>query len=171
MIYQIYKPNSKNSGHAMSIQVSKDNREGKGGELQLFMSIIKQSSWNPATKTGSFSGSTKDDSKKVNVKFNEFEVGAMIRAFLRGTNESFFHTSQGGKTQISISKRESEYQGKKTVQIGIGVTKNTSLKFFISIDQKEITSLIACLEAFLQALYMQRIRASLEYQKNNQING
>ena len=171
MILQIYKPNKSNTGHAMSINVNRNfkcNRNSpKYGEPQLFVSVLKQSSWDTATSTGSFEGSRGDETKEVFVKFNEFEVGQIASSLSRGNEISLFHTSGDNKTQISFKRNINEYQGKKSIRVAFGITKNSNLKFFMPIDEAEIKTVIACLEEFLSTLYKHRISQSFKRQVEN----
>ena len=42
-LFSIYKPNKKSTGHAMSLHISKDEKNAKGPSLMLEM--VKQSGW------------------------------------------------------------------------------------------------------------------------------
>jgi hypothetical protein len=169
MILQIYKPNTKNTGHAMSINITRNLKVPKNspkyGELQLFVNVLKQSGWNAETKTGSFDKSRGNEKTEVFVKFNEFEVGNIISSISRGKDLGLFHSMGQNKTQITFKRSESEWGGKKSIKVAFGITKNSTQSFFVPIDEAEIKSLLICLEAYLTALYQQRIKRSLDYQQ------
>jgi hypothetical protein len=68
-----YKPNSKNTGTACSFSVnSKD--------ASIWSSLIKQSSWNENTKTGSFSDNRDNPQKSAKIKFSITEAAGLLEA-------------------------------------------------------------------------------------------
>tara|TARA_R110002153_G_scaffold45929_3_gene129387 strand:- start:30984 stop:31508 length:525 start_codon:yes stop_codon:yes gene_type:complete len=172
MILQIYKPNKTNTGHAMSININRnlkvDKKSPKHGELQMFVSVLKQSGWNDATKTGSFDKSRGNEKTEVFVKFNEFEVGNIISSLSRGKELSLFHSMGQNKTQISFKTTSSEWKGKTSVRVAFGITKNSTMKFFVPIEESELKAVIICLETFLTNLYDQRIRKAVAYQQKKE---
>jgi len=76
MNLQIYKPNSKNTGCAISFQISQKPDQ----EPQFYVNCIAQHSWDDQKKTGSFAESRNNPSKTIAIKFNEFELGEIINA-------------------------------------------------------------------------------------------
>jgi hypothetical protein len=96
MIKQLsfYKPNSKNTGVAVSV-----NAGAKDGGL--YISFIRQFSWNPEKKTGSFKENKDVASAKKNIKFNQFEAGGIIRAIETKDKWSAFHKF-GADSGVSI---------------------------------------------------------------------
>lgn len=80
---QFYKPNSKNAGAACGVSFnSKDEA--------IYLSFIKQTSWNEKEKTGSFKGG-----EKCNVKFSLFETGSMIAVITQALSPVYEIASQG----------------------------------------------------------------------------
>ena len=110
-----YKPNAKNTGVAVSV-----NAGTKDGSL--YISFIRQFSWNPARKTGSFKENKDVQSAKKNVKFNEFEAGGLIRAIESREKWSAFHKF-GDESGVSISFAPYERDG---VIIGFGLRVSDS---------------------------------------------
>jgi hypothetical protein len=103
-----YKPNPRNTGHACSFKLSnQDNR--------FYAEILKQDSWNPATRTGSFSQNAKDPAKKAVVKFSHTEIGGILDSIDTGRAFSAYH--DGAVTQFSTSIKFEPYM-KDGVQIG-----------------------------------------------------
>lgn len=152
MNLQIYKPNSKNTGCAISFQIS----QKLNSEPQFYVNCIAQHSWNDQTKTGSFAESRNNPSKTIAVKFNEFELGEMINAFQRNTTYSAFHSSESNKTQIKLSPYEKtkgtgEY-AIKYIAYGLSFTRNGADSFKVPLEPGEAVRLIAFINKFYSLL-------------------
>lgn len=152
MNLQIYKPNSKNTGCAISFQIS----QKPNSEPQFYVNCIAQHSWNDQTKTGSFAESRNNPSKTIAVKFNEFELGEMINAFQRNTTYSAFHSSESNKTQIKLSPYEKtkgtgEY-AIKYIAYGLSFTRNGADSFKVPLEPGEAVRLIAFINKFYSLL-------------------
>ena len=65
MIVQYYKPNSKNTGCAVSFDIGPNQ---KNKEPCVFVRAIKQFSWNQDKRTGSFSENSKNPDKSISLK-------------------------------------------------------------------------------------------------------
>lgn len=152
MRVNIYKPNSSSSGCACSFQVA-DNGT-------LYVNAIQQFSWNADKRTASFSENVKKDGKFVNIKFNEFECGAMIRAIRNLTEVSFFHSferdSHKDTTQISfkpwvknqkdIDSASSDQKPTPVYAFGLSITRNSTDKFKLPIELGEAEVILRVLE-------------------------
>lgn len=152
MNLQIYKPNSKNTGCAISFQIS----QKPNSEPQFYVNCIAQHSWNDQTKTGSFAESRNNPSKTIAVKFNEFELGEMINAFQRNTTYSAFHSSESNKTQIKLSPYEKtkgtgEY-AVKYIAYGLSFTRNGADSFKVPLEPGEAIRLIAFINKYYSLL-------------------
>lgn len=66
----IYHPSKSGKGFACSFWGGKDG--------SLFFTLVKQSSWNESTQTGSFKESLGDPTKITNVKMSQIEAAAII---------------------------------------------------------------------------------------------
>jgi hypothetical protein len=86
---QIYKPNKSNTGHA--IRASVNSKDGV-----LYINFIKQTGYDEARHIGSFKGGT-----SASVKFNIWEIGALIDSFSRNQQYKSIHTSPGKTVNIS----------------------------------------------------------------------
>lgn len=107
MNLQIYKPNSKNTGCAISFQIS----QKPNSDPQFYINCIAQHSWNDQTKTGSFAESRNNPSKTIAVKFNEFELGEIINAFQqKSTYSSFILARQTRRKLSSLHTRRQRVQ-------------------------------------------------------------
>jgi len=95
MRLNFYKPNRSSTGTAVSFNV---NPEEKG--LKLYVSFIKQASWNDSTKKGSFSENAKNPEKTASLKLNEVEAATIIRSIRTGSKFSTVHAYQGSNTSI-----------------------------------------------------------------------
>ena len=152
MNLQIYKPNPKNQGCAISFQIS----QKPNSEPQFYVNCIAQHSWNDQTKTGSFAESRNNPSKTIAIKFNEFELGEMINAFQQKTSYSTFHSSESNKTQIKLAPYEKtkgtgEYAVKYTA-FGLSFTRNGADTFKVPLEPGEAVRLIAFINKFYSLL-------------------
>ena len=124
----IYKPNKKNEGCACSFYMGRDGN--------IYMNSIQQFSWNEEKRTGSFSENAKNKDKSISVKINEFEAGGIISAIDHFGEFSAFHSYEDNKTQISFKAWEKN-DDKKTKAFGLSITRNTTDKFKLPIEQGE----------------------------------
>jgi hypothetical protein len=152
MNLQIYKPNSKNTGCAISFQIS----QKPNSDPQFYINCIAQHSWNDQTKTGSFAESRNNPSKTIAVKFNEFELGEIINAFQQKSTYSSFHSSESNKTQIKLAPYEKtkgtgEYAVKYTA-FGLSFTRNGSDSFKVPLEPGEAVRLISFINHFFTIL-------------------
>ena len=94
-LIQIYKPNAKTSGHALSVSVnaSPSKKDGRG----IYIELIKQTTWDVNTKRGTFSGGD-----KIKLKFNEVEIATIIDCVNSGREAKFFHDSGTVTTSIGF---------------------------------------------------------------------
>lgn len=152
MNLQIYKPNSKNSGCAISFQIS----QKPNNEPQFYVNCIAQHSWNEQTKSGSFSESRNDPSKTIAIKFNEFELGEIINAFQQKSSYSTYHSSESNKTQIKLAPYEKtkgtgEYVVKYTA-FGLSFIRNGADTFKVPLEPGEAIRLVAFINKFYSLL-------------------
>jgi len=152
MNLQIYKPNPKNQGCAISFQIS----QKPNSEPQFYVNCIAQHSWNDQTKTGSFAESRNNPSKTIAIKFNEFELGEMINAFQQKTSYSAFHSSESNKTQIKLAPYEKtkgtgDYAVKYTA-FGLSFVRNGADTFKVPLEPGEAVRLIAFINKYYSLL-------------------
>jgi len=81
---QFYKPNSSNKGVAVSLSF---NPSDSG----IYVSFIKQFSWDANKKIGSFKENRENPKAKKNIKFNDIEASGIIRAIEKEEKWSTFH--------------------------------------------------------------------------------
>ena len=91
--YQVYKGNSKGSGAAASFTFNTDTKD-------VYLEIVKQTSWNESSKTASF----KDGDKKI-LKLGVSEVGQILEVI----------NSNGVRTYSTVHKNT--YDENKTTSI------------------------------------------------------
>jgi hypothetical protein len=162
MKYQIYKPNSKNTGCAMSFSVG----TSKDGAPALFISAVLQSGWNDSTKKGSFSGNSKDPNKSGNFKMNANEAGEMLSSLRSRIPVVFFHKFNENTTIIKFTpwdkdRQIKEQSGDKTYvspAFGLSISKNSSSHFKLALEAGETEVLSELLKQF--------IRWDLEFEAN-----
>jgi hypothetical protein len=92
---QFYKPNSSNKGVAVSISFNP-------ADSGIYVSFIRQFSWNADKKIGSFKGNKDNPKAKKNIKFNDIEVSGIIRAIEKEEKWSTFHKFNN-ESGVSIS--------------------------------------------------------------------
>jgi len=132
---QFYKPNSQNTGTAFGFRIG---TQGKSEKPCLYMTAVKQSSWDAKKRSGSFSGNAKDPEKSAIVKFNEFEIGGFIYAIENYEKYSTFHSFDTNKTSISLvpyTKKDG------TKAFSFTVTRNSSNKFGMGVETSEAYAL------------------------------
>lgn len=81
-----YKPTPKVTGTAASFYLNKR-------DVSFFATLIKQDSWDEVKKTGSFKNNQGNPSKKVNIKFNQTEIAAIIDSVDRNVSFEGYHGS------------------------------------------------------------------------------
>jgi len=164
MNLQIYKPNSKNTGCAMSFQIS--TRPGK--EPEFYANCVLQHSWNNEKRTGSFAGSRNDPSKTIALKFNEFELGEMINTFTSSIAYSTFHNFSS-KTQIRLTPyKKTRGKGDFAVEcqaFGMSFVRNGSDTFKIPFDPGEAIRLTSLINKYFSILDDYRLEEQKKYQK------
>jgi len=132
---QFYKPNSQNTGTAFGFRIG---TQGKTDKPCLYMTAVKQFSWDANKRSGSFSGNAKNPDKCAIVKFNEFEIGGFIYAIENYDKFSAFHSFDDNKTGISLNPY-SKKDGTKAYSFT--VTRNSSNKFGMGIEMSEAYAL------------------------------
>jgi hypothetical protein len=90
-----YKPNSKSSGTACSFSVNP-----KDGSI--WSSLIKQSSWNEGTKTGSFLDNKDNPQKSARIKYSLTEAAGLLESLDKNVEFSAYHSSDKQVTRIKF---------------------------------------------------------------------
>jgi hypothetical protein len=153
MNLSLYKPNSKNSGCAFNFSVGLGNK----GLPALYVSAIQQHSWDTKSKTANFSNNKEDSDKNINVKFNEWEVGAIISAFDKRYEYSTYHTFDENSTSIKFTpwdKQQKTKDGQQTVPaFGLVLTRNGNQVFRLPLEPGEVETLKCLLKRYLNELF------------------
>jgi len=144
--YDIYKPNSYNTGCAFSFKIVETDKEGNKIKPTFLIQSIKQATWDEKKKTGSFSANAKDAEKNIYFKLNENEIGGMLNAIENYTEFSAFHSYNDDKTQISF-KPYTKKNGDKA--FSFSVVKNSTLKFGMGVELSEARTLKGLFDLFL----------------------
>jgi len=145
-----YKPNSKNTGNAFGFRLGV---QGKSEEPCLYMTAIQQHSWNQKTRSGSFSGNSKNPEKSLSVKFNESELGGFIYAIENYDKYNVFHSFEDNKTSISLST----YTKKDgTKAFSFSLTRNSANKFGIGLEMSEAYLLAQYFKFVLNKIFTYR---------------
>lgn len=144
--YDVYKPNSYNSGCAFSFKIIETDKEGKKIKPTFLIQSIKQASWDEKKKAGSFSANAKNPEKNIYFKLNENEIGGMLNAIENYQEFSAFHSYNDDKTQISF-KPYTKKNGDKA--FSFSVVKNSTLKFGMGVELSEARTLKGLLDLFL----------------------
>lgn len=105
-MYQVYKPNKNNTGSALSLTYN---------QASVWLSMIKQASWDSQKRTGSFKANKEDPNKTINCKVNINECASIIDAVRYNKKVELFHSNDKNKTIIVfepyIKKGETEQVG------------------------------------------------------------
>ncbi len=119
---QFYKPTKSSTGTAASFSFNKD---------AIWLQLIKQSSWNDQTRTGSFAASRNDPNKTISIKLNPTEISAWIKAIgdnspinVQFGKDGLFHTTDKGTTIINFGP----YIGQDQVQRGYSLSVSSKTK-------------------------------------------
>lgn len=166
MKYQIYKPNSKNSGCAMNFSIG----NSKDGTPALYIGAILQSGWDDNKKTGSFSGNAKNPAKSGNFKMNANEAGEILSAFRTRIPAVFFHKFNDDTTIIKFTPWDKEKKVKTTngeetfvtPAFGITISKNSTSSFKLSLEAGETEVLALLLKEYIR----QDLEATASKQKD-----
>jgi len=145
-----YKPNSKNTGNAFGFRMG---IQGKSDEPCIYMTAVKQHSWNSDKKTGSFAENAKDPEKSISVKFNEIELGGFIYAVENYEKFGAYHSFDGNSTSISLSP----YTKKDgTKAFSFSVTRNSSNKFGIGLEMSEAYLMVQYFKFAINKIFSHR---------------
>jgi outer membrane usher protein FimD/PapC len=165
--YQFYKPNSRNTGMAVSIKVS----DKDGG---LYISMIRQSGWNDKTKTGSFKANMDNPRAKKSIKLNAVEAGGIIRAINERGKWSSFHKFSNGESQSGVSLSFSIFE-KEGVNVGFGFrildSKDKESPFSVSFTMDEAEVLKLYFEEFIKGIFHKKtgeVKVEAEYEAQEQ---
>lgn len=138
-----YKPNSYNKGSASQFQFgAKDNDYG------LYVSVVKQASWDASSKKGSFSENAKNPQKNKRVKLNAGEAAAICRVVLSETDKwSSVHRSESKITSLQFS-----HYIKDGVKLGYGfsIAEKDAESFMLSLTNDEGYVLKNFLEEYIK---------------------
>lgn len=144
--YTLYKPNSYNKGTASQFQYGL-----KPGDDGLYVSIVKQASWDDKTKKGSFAANAKDPSKNKRIKLNAAEAGAIYQVLTTTTEKwSSVHKTADKTTSLSFS-----HYVKDGVKMGYGfsVGEKGGENFMLSITNAEGVVLSFFLEEYIKSTF------------------
>ena len=145
-----YKPNSKNTGNAFGFRLG---IQGKNEEPCLYMTAVKQHSWDSKKKSGSFSANAKNPEKSVSIKINEAELGGFICAIENYEKFSAFHSFDDNKTAISLAPYTKQ-DGTKA--FSFSVSRNSANKFGIGLEMSEAYLLVEYFKFILNKIFTYR---------------
>lgn len=147
-----YKPNSQNTGCAFGFRLGV---QGKSNEPCVYMTAVKQHSWDSKKKNGSFSGNFKNPDKSLSVKFNESEISGFIYAVENYKKFNAYHTFDDNSTSILFSPYKKK-NGEDA--FSFTVTRNSSNKFGIGIELSEATLISQFFKFCLNKIFDHRIQ-------------
>ena len=157
---QFYKPNSSNKGIAVSLSFNP-------ADSGIYVSFIKQFSWNMQKKTGSFKENRNNPKAKKNIKFNDTEVSGIIRAIEKEEKWSTFHKFNND-TGVSISF--SPYI-KDEVMAGFGLrvsdSKDKENVFSVGFTNDESIKLREWLKLSLRECFSTKVKNEAESETEN----
>lgn len=161
----LYKPNSKNSGSALNLKINPT-------EGCVFLSMIKQSTWDERTKKGSFKGNVENPNATVNVKLSLLECAGIVDAIESNRRFSKYHSSPKQTIQLVIQP-SIQGEGNEAQQVGfvLMLTKTPvgtkeGIKFRISFDWAEARRVKECLILAIQTEDLNQIKEQRLFEKN-----
>lgn len=135
---------------------------GKTKEPCIYVTGIKQHSWDSKNKTGSFSENKENPDKKVQIKLDEKEIAGLICAIEKEREFKAFHSFEDTKTSISF-KPYTKQNGDKAFSFTLA--RNSSEKFGIGVEMSEAHLLAEFCKYTLRYLFNHREN---EYQKKRE---
>ena len=162
---QLYKPNSRNEGCAFGFREGVNN--DRDAEPCVYVTAIKQFSWNSKTRNGSFSENKDNPDKKIQIKLNEVELGGFIAAVDRYQDFSAFHSYEDTKTSITF-KTYSKKGGEQAFSLTL--TRNSAEKFGLGVEMGEAYLMAEYFRYILRKLFHQRAVKQEEYRKKPTTN-
>lgn len=135
---KLFKPNSRNTGSLLVFKLGYNKSNDKSSGYCLFMEIVKQASWDQATKRASFAENVSRPDTSLIIKLNEIEMGALLAAVESGIEHKGFHqiNSKGVNkvTQFSFtpSNTDDNREG-----LFISVLKDKVYKFNVTLNVAE----------------------------------
>lgn len=148
--YDVYKPNSSNTGCAFSFKIVEKDKDQNPMKPSFLIQSIRQASWDSKKRTGSFKANASDKEKNIHVKLGVNEVGGMLHAIENYTEFSAFHSYNDDKTQILFKP----YLKKdKTKAFSFTIVKNSSLRFGMGVELSEARVMKGFFELFLNKFF------------------
>ena len=150
MSYRLYKPNSKNTGCAISFYLSFNS----GNPDCVFLNMIKQASWDSKKRNGSFSKNVNNPNKTISIKLSINEVGGIINAISSKAEFSGYHRYNDNTTIIKFSTYKKKDGGSA---FSLTVTRNSVDKFGLGIENGEAQCIRIYLEECLHRIFEHEI--------------
>jgi hypothetical protein len=163
---QLYKPNARNEGCAFGFREGLNNDRDR--EPCVYVTAIKQHSWNSKTRNGSFSENKDNPDKKIQIKLNENELGGFIAAVDRYKEFSAFHSFEDTKTSITFKPYTKKTGGEQAFSLTF--TRNSAEKFGIGVEIGEAYLMAEYFRYVLRKLFHQRAVKQEEYRKKPKEN-
>jgi len=123
---------------------------------KFIMSGVKQKSYDPVKKLGSFYNNKDHLEHSVSVKFNEIELGNLIHSIKNYKDFSAFHSFKDDKTTITFKPytkkpKQGEVEGVKA--FSLTVKKNGSLQIGLGIELGEAEALLVFVQTALIEMF------------------
>lgn len=138
-----YKPNSYNKGSASQFQYGQ-----KANDSGLYVSIVKQASWNNETKRGSFSANAKNPKANKRIKLNAAECAGICRVIEEKVEKwSSVHRNESIITSLNFSQYI-----KDEVKMGYGfsIGEKGGESFMLSLTNEEGYVLLEFLKEYIR---------------------
>jgi len=162
---KFYKPNFKNTGIAVQFKIGLNKKE----DYSIYFNGVKQYSWNQTNRSGSFTENSKDPSKIFNIKFNEFEISALISLFESGEKWSVFHGFDNNQTSISFYLSQIEGKNPRAV-FSFSIVRNGADKFSGFFELSETRLIIEYFKWYLNKLFDLRMQNDKIFNNNQNIS-
>jgi|TARA_R100000005_G_scaffold96613_1_gene85156 hypothetical protein len=154
-----YKPNKKNSGAACSF--TWNDKEGS-----VFISMIKQHSWNEKTRNGSFKENYNNPKAKLYIKLTPTEVADIINSVERRCECSGYHSSPNQIVKFSFKPgftNDNEFRGLSFSAMKESKDDSTDkIQILVGFNAADLVMLREFLRACLAKHFEKLIKENLE---------
>lgn len=131
---------------------------GKTKEPCVYVTAIKQYSWDNVKKTGSFNENKDNPDKKIQIKLDAQEIAGIIYAVEHNVEFSAFHSFEDTKTSISFKPYVKKKGGNA---FSLTLKRNSAEDFGIGVELREAQLLIEFFKYVLTHFFEHR---ETEYQ-------
>jgi hypothetical protein len=143
---EFYKPQKSGNGACCTLQYTNDPEDNK--KTGFYINIVKQSSWNESSRTGSFKENVNNPEKHKKIKLNENEIASIINVIESNGSQKFstVHVNGQNKTPFFFEPflRENIFVGYllkiSTLSIAFTLPESINIREYCKASLREIYS-------------------------------